>query len=277
MSYAATSKDAPTTAPDSGPVVVRAHLMATIAVPARPGQHTPHGTQQTSGPRSQASLRTARLCLRPLLPSDRRDFLRVLRESRAYLDRFCPLDNTDAGRTMPDERIFARQLALSDAALATGRAWRTAAFDGRNRLVGAFNINDISRGLESSGEIVFWLAADSTGRGYAEEALRATLDHAFADLPRGLGLQRLTALIAPDNAPCLKLAGRIGFRRLAAQPVSLTLSGRAVSHDIFAAFAPVDRGVVEPKPSLAADLFGRGLLSILRTEATPQYPPADAT
>lgn len=224
-------------------------------------------------------LRTERLTLRPLLASDRAEFLRVLRLSRAHLAEFCPLTSADAAKAETDEQIFDRHLALSNAATQTGRAWRAGMFDADGRLVGAVNINDIARGLENTGELVFWLSADATRRGYAHEATRAAIEFALADLPRGLGLQRVTALIAPANRPCLALSRKLAMTLdPASPPTLLTLGPRQVSHDTYHIYASVvgesraptsdDEHVVEGKPSIADDLFGRGLLSILRTEAS---------
>jgi RimJ/RimL family protein N-acetyltransferase len=46
------------------------------------------------------------------------------------------------------------------------------------------------------------------GRGYATEAARAALDYALTDLG-----DRVIAMIAPDNAPSIGVAERIGMRR----------------------------------------------------------------
>jgi hypothetical protein len=65
-----------------------------------------------------------------------------------------------------------------------------------------------------------------------------------------------------------------------APPANLRLNGRDVAHNVFEIFAAVGEaqtaepmahaGVVEGKPSMAQSLFGRGLLSILRTEERPE-------
>ena len=56
-------------------------------------------------------------------------------------------------------------------------------------------------------ELGYVLARPAQGRGYATEAARAWLDAAFGDL----GLERLTAVIHPDNRPSRALAERLGF------------------------------------------------------------------
>lgn len=213
-------------------------------------------------------LTTPRLTIRPLAWTDRSEFLRVIEISREHLDGRCPLHKDDE----TDDQLFDRLRDQAAKGLELGRAWRAAYFGRGGRLLGLINLNDIVRGLEGQAEANWWTSADALGNGYATEAVRAVLDHAFADLPRGLGLQRVTALIAPDNRASRKVASRAGFHR-AAQKTSaggrvvtcpLVLSGRTVSHELFEAFAPItgSRRLASRRPSLRA-----GLSSILTVES----------
>ncbi|GAA4870645.1 GNAT family N-acetyltransferase [Kitasatospora terrestris] len=59
------------------------------------------------------------------------------------------------------------------------------------------------------------------GRGYATEAASAVLDWGFG----ALGLARITAMIAPGNAPSAAVAARLGFSPLRED----TLSGKPVT------------------------------------------------
>lgn len=253
----------------TGPVTVRAGVMTRLGVAARVARI---GVGKPVESRGNGELHTARLVLRPMRIEDRSEFLRVLRISRSSLDAMCPLGS---GEETSDDGIFLRQLALSDGAVRTGKACRLVAIDSAGQLVGGFNINDITRGLEHGGELVFWLSADARRLGYAEEGVRGLLDFAFADMPRGLGLHRVHAYVAPDNDACRRLMPKVGMRMsTSAAPVELRIGSRRVRHDAYEAFASVgaiaERGtmghVVEGKPSIAEELFGRGLLSILRTE-----------
>lgn len=252
-----------------GPVTVRAELMARLGIAVRVARI---GTGKAIESRAGGNMHTARLTLRPLRAEDRAEFLRVLRLSRTSLDGMCPLGT---GEEVGDGEVFERQLALSDGAVRTGKACRLVAIDTDGRIVGGFNINDITRGLEHAGELVFWLSADARKLGYGEEGVRATLEHAMADMPRGLGLHHILAYVSPDNEPCRRLMRKIGMRlSTAGASVQLRIGTRLIDHDTYELFASVaptaERGtmghVVEGKPSIAEDLFGRGLLSILRTE-----------
>lgn len=58
-------------------------------------------------------------------------------------------------------------------------------------------------------EIGYGLARQYWGRGYAHEAIKALVQHAFNDL----NLRRLEADVHPDNLPSLRLLERLGFVR----------------------------------------------------------------
>lgn len=225
--------------------------LADRAVELKPGAQIP-----------EVVFRTRRLTLRPWWAGDRAEFLRVLEVSREALARSCPLWTLNAPG---GEQAFDRQLALSQAAMRSGRGLRLIALDERGRIIGGFNVNDISRGLEHRGEITAWIASDAHNHGYATEGLLGLLEHAFADLPSGLGLHRVTGLIAPDNAPCLTLAKKVGLALGGQPPVDLVVDGHLKAHDVYEAFAPIF-GVVEPKPSLDPVRIDRALSTILRTE-----------
>jgi hypothetical protein len=133
--------------------------------------------------------------------------------------------------------------------------------------------------------MVFWLSADALGRGLAEESVRALLDHAISDMPLGLGLHRVHGYIAPENQACRRLVHKLGMRMcLNAAPLELRIGPRLVRHDQYEVFAAVPVSpdpantdhLVEGKPSIADELFGRGLMSILRTEQSGERPDAHA-
>ncbi len=171
-----------------------------------------------------------RLLLRPLLASDRAEFLRVIRASREHLSRFSPLHMP--GET--DDDLFDRQLALTTEGEETGRACRRIALEHSGSIVGAFNLNAVRRGLACEGDANWWLAAGAGGKGYATEGLGALLAHAFADLPVGLGLHRVLAGIQTDNAASLRLAERLGFAKVGPGSTYLHAGGKWDLHEMYA-------------------------------------------
>lgn len=219
---------------------------------------------------------TARLLIRPLRAGDRGEFQRVLQESKEHLSRFCPLTKGDE-HNAGESGAFSRHLDLCIAGDRTGKAWRRMLFDHSGRLLGAININDITRGLENTGEMVVWLAKDAVGKGLAMEAIRAVLDWAFTDAPAGLGLHKIIGHIAQDNTSSLALVERLGFERgIGEAPVELIINDRPVLHDLWVVYAPVpptiEVATIEPSPTeVDAEVHDRplvrGLWSMLKLEA----------
>jgi len=174
-------------------------------------------------------LRTERLVLRPLLETDRREFLRVVGESRGHLARFSELRTPGES----DGKLFQRQLALSVAGEASRRACRRIVLDHGGRMIGACNLNAIRRGLAWEADANWWLAPGAVGKGCAGEAMGALLGHAFADLPEGLGLHRVLAGIQAENTASLRLAERLGFRRAGPERSYLHAGGKWDLHEMF--------------------------------------------
>lgn len=164
----------------------------------------PHGPIKIE---SQSVLQTSRLVLRPLRASDHDAWVELVRSSRSNLDAFAPLH--EPGES--DSALFERQLALTQAGEASGKAWRRIAVLADGRILGGFNINSIRRGLYSDGDVNWWLGEVHQGCGFASEAVGALVDYAFLDMPWGIGLHRLNASIKPGHERSIRLARRIGF------------------------------------------------------------------
>jgi RimJ/RimL family protein N-acetyltransferase len=83
------------------------------------------------------------------------------------------------------------------------RAW--AARDvATGRLLGGCEVRLQGDGV---GEMAYWTAWDSRGRGVASRAARLACDYAF----RELGVERMEVQVAPDNLPSRRVAERAGF------------------------------------------------------------------
>ncbi len=175
------------------------------------------------------ALRTARLVLRPLVASDRDEFIRVIQASREHLARFSPLHMPGEN----DDDLFDRQLALTNDGETTGCACRRIAVEHTGSIVGAFNLNAVRRGLVLEADANCWLAASTVGRGYATEAFLALLTYAFADLPMGLGLHRVLAGIQADNTASQSLVERLGFRKDGPDKSYLHSGGKWDLHEMY--------------------------------------------
>ena len=78
--------------------------------------------------------------------------------------------------------------------------------------VGFFDFQrDLTPSLKGELEAGWVLAPHAHGRGYASQALQATLAWAEAHLPA----DRITCIIDPDNAASLRLAQKFGFQEFA--------------------------------------------------------------
>lgn len=73
----------------------------------------------------------------------------------------------------------------------------------------AVGFTRLQRTNEHSGRLVYAIAHDHQGRGYAGDAVRTLLDFAFGRLR----LHRVTAAVGPDNRAGLALVKRLGFTR----------------------------------------------------------------
>lgn len=208
--------------------------------PADRHLHSPPHTSPTTGSPADADLpprpdpvrdvlRTPRLTLRPITIDDRDEFLRVIRQSRQHLARFSPLHLPGEA----DLALFDRQLSLAAAGEASGSAFRRIATDHLGRIVGAFNLNNITRGMEWAADCNWWVAADQTRRGYAVEGVTAIVQHALAELPFGLGLSRVAAYIQRRNTPSIKTALRAGFIRAGDECSYVQTGGNWDLHDLY--------------------------------------------
>lgn len=174
-------------------------------------------------------LKTRRLVIRPLLADDRGAFLEAVRASRVELDRAHPLH--EPGES--DDELFDRQLALARAGDRTGKAWRRVGVRSDGVIVGAFNVNAIARGLAFEGEAAWWVRSDLGGRGLATEGVEAMAAFALADLPEGLGLYSLHAMIDPGNLASLRIADRLGFSPRPGVTAKVRVAGEWRTHEVF--------------------------------------------
>ena len=76
-----------------------------------------------------------------------------------------------------------------------------------HQIVGAINLNDITRGSLLSASIAYYADAEHSRMGYMTEALNLALEHSFLNL----GLHRIEAMIQPGNTRSRDLAQRCGF------------------------------------------------------------------
>jgi RimJ/RimL family protein N-acetyltransferase len=154
-------------------------------------------------PPSLPVLTTARLTL---TPPERSDF-----EDSAAMWSDPLVTRHVGGRTSTPEESWARVLRARGLWAVLGYGYWAVRETATGRYVGEVGFADFHRGLAPSidgiPEMGWVLAAWSHGKGFAAEAVSAGL--AWGESQWGAG--PVVCIIDPDNAPSLKLAGRMGF------------------------------------------------------------------
>ncbi len=172
-----------------------------------------------------------RLTLRQWQEDDREALLAIFARSRAHFDRYSPLHHPGEN----DSRTFERQLRLARTGDESLSGCRRLAVLDDGTIVGAFNLNQISRGLIFEADANWWVDAAQCGRGFGTAGVRMLLDHALDDLPEGLGLHRVTCGIVPEHAASERIARRTGFARQEGITSHLQIGDQWVRHAVYVA------------------------------------------
>jgi len=77
-----------------------------------------------------------------------------------------------------------------------------------DELVGQLTVNNVVRGALRSAQIGYWVDEGHANRGITTTAVALATDHCFGPV----GLHRLEATVRPENAPSLRVLGKLGFR-----------------------------------------------------------------
>lgn len=159
--------------------------------------------------------------------------LAAARATREALDALLPLHHEGES----DDAMFDRHLALAEPT-ATGNHLaapyiRLIAHLHDGAIVGGFNLNTITRGLEWKADINWWVATPFAGRGLATEGVSAVVRFALADLPDGLGLHAVHAWITRDNVASARVAVKAGLMRAGEENSYVSTGGRWVLHDLY--------------------------------------------
>ena len=141
------------------------------------------------------ALETERLCLRTLQRADARAVARLANDRRIA-------ENTASmphPYTLADAEDFLRRVETSRGEI----AFAITLPDGT--LIGGCGLK---RNRDDATELGYWLGVPYWGQGYATEAARALIDHAFGDL----GLDRLEADARVSNPASRRVLEKCGFQ-----------------------------------------------------------------
>lgn len=142
-------------------------------------------------------LRTERLLLRPLDRDDAAALFAILGDEEAMRYWHRP----------PLPRLATVEALLADelAAMAAGGFLYWTVMKGGDA-IGGIDLSHIESGTAQTG---FLFRRDQWGQGYAREAVAAVIGHGFD----ALGLDALTALVAPGNARAHRLLMALNFQK----------------------------------------------------------------
>ena len=119
------------------------------------------------------------------------------------------------GRPSTGEEVWARILRYAGSWRLLGYGYWAITDRATGRFIGEGGFHDLKRdfqpAFEGAPEIGWGLIPEVHGRGLAHEATRAMLDWSDPALDDA----RTVCLIGPENAPSLKLAGKLGYREYA--------------------------------------------------------------
>jgi RimJ/RimL family protein N-acetyltransferase len=178
--------------------------------------------------RACPTLRTERLTLRAHTPADHAASLAMW--SNAEVVRHI------GGTPLGAEDVWRRLLSYAGMWSMLGHGYWLVEETTSGRFLGEAGLTEFRRALgprfDGTPETGWTLVPAAQGRGYAFEAVSAIL----AWIETTLGAARTVCLIAPENAPSLRLAARLGYREFERAPYrgneSVLLERGAVSSEL---------------------------------------------
>lgn len=182
------------------------------------------------------TLRHGGVVLRPLKPSDAREWERVRRENRDWL---LPWEATAPPGSEPGPRTFRALVRMLNAQARDGRTlpwlicWdpsQGADPRARTRLAGQLTVSGIARGSAQFAQVGYWIDRALAGRGIVPTAVAMATDHCFDTL----GLHRMEVAIRPENTKSLRVVEKLGFRHEGMRPAYLHINHDWRDHEVFA-------------------------------------------
>ncbi|MFC1679961.1 GNAT family N-acetyltransferase [Elusimicrobiota bacterium] len=163
-------------------------------------------------------LEARRLHLRPLAEADAEALFEAVEVSRDALKRrLCWVSDV---QSVEDERRFVSETASPES------VWGI--FENRaERFVGVTALLGMDDPERAQGRFGIWIRSDRQDKGYAVEAGRMVIEHAF----RKAGLHRVYARLDPSNRPYRKALKKLGLRYEGCLRADKRLNGRWVDQE----------------------------------------------
>ncbi len=168
--------------------------------------------------------------IRPFAAGDAPLLHAAIRDSITSLSQLFPWCSTDYSPADAEARVAACIAAWRDGSEFPFGIFEPAARDaGRPaRLLGCVGLNRLDR-VARSANLGYWVGESHRGRGIATRAAAWTAAYGF----RELGLSRIELLVLPDNAPSLRVAGKLGAVRETVLPGAIAFQGRRADAVLF--------------------------------------------
>ncbi len=191
--------------------------------------------------RARVEIDTERLVLRPPQQRDFEGWVRLRRESRAFLTPWEP----SWSRDHLGPRSFRNRVAWSDRVIRQGDGLPLLLVErdgevGAGQIVGGITLSNIRRQPAQAATLGYWVGERFARQGFMTEALAAVREHAFAVMD----LSRLEAACLPENAASRRLLERCQFKYEGVAQAYLQINGRWRNHVLYAALRADRRGRV---------------------------------
>ncbi len=157
--------------------------------------------------RSVSRLRTERLELRPLVPSDFAQWNEVRERCRDWLARWEPRPPAGAPDPSRDPQAFANRCRVRERERTLGTAFDFGLWH-EGWFCGEINVSHVARGAFQSAHVGYWIDERLAGKGLVAEGLLAVFGFAFDQA----GLHRVQVSIMPRNAASLRVVSKLGLR-----------------------------------------------------------------
>ena len=157
--------------------------------------------------RGSNRLRTERLELRPLAPSDFPQWNEVRVRCRAWLQQWEPRAQPGAPDPSIDPQAFNNRCRMRERERSLGTGFDFGMWH-EGWFCGEINISHIARGAFQSGHVGYWIDQRVAGQGLAAEGLTAVFGFAFEQA----GLHRVQVSIMPRNTSSMRVAAKLGLR-----------------------------------------------------------------
>lgn len=169
------------------------------------------------------------MTLRGLHSGDRDQFVRSLWDSDSYLS--AGINVRQPGET--PVQCFARLLEATHTGDIHAKEWRRVGVLADGRIACMFHLLAIDHALLAKADAGWWVFKEFAGHGLATEGVRAMVEHAFADQPRGLALVQLDAAITRENETSKRVAKHAGFVKQEGELMNVLLGDAWRKHEVW--------------------------------------------